>query len=270
MKLRKPEEWVAAPNDEDVVWVHSLDLLDYVLEGNVEKSKWKGRDLNGASYLNIIRDAMAEGPGEPDPEWFKALDKMWKPKKKYRTRKSKSGPKFNVRGYIEYKAGDKAARCFQTYYKTTEGKKEALTIVFEMCIHGGQTNGKEMEQRHKEIYNAALSCERDGIPCRVVAFTSSRAGDSRHYPKAPQDLTIKYFIVVKDYNERIYPGIWGALKTNKTSNALQNCIHNYFSGTHASGNGNSQNKINFAEYVPQNEKVEVMSGKHISFERRDG
>ena len=268
MRLRKPEEWVAAPDDEDVVWVHSLDLLDYVMEGDVSKSKWKGRDRSGATYLEIIQNAMAQGPGEPDPEWYKALDKMWKPKKKYRTRKAKAGAQFNVNGFINLKAGDKHARCFKTYYKTFEGKKEALTIVFEMCIHGGQTTGSEMQERHKEIYNAALQCEKDGIPCRVVAFTSSHAGSGRHGKGVSNDLLIKYFIVVKDYNERIYPGIWGALKDNRTSNALQNCIHNYFSGTHASGNSNSQNAINFAEYVPANEKVEVMSGKHIRFEGR--
>jgi hypothetical protein len=270
MRLRKPQEWIDAPKEEDVVWVHSLDLLDHVLQGDVEKSKYKGREQNGEYYLQIIRDAMADGPGEPDPEWFNQVEREWKPKKKYRTRKAKAGAKFNVKGFIERKGGDRSARCFSKYYKTDEGKKEALTIFFEMCIHGGQTHEKHMEQRHREIYNLTLQAEREGTPCRVVAFTSCKASGGRLYPKAPADMIIKYFIVVKDYNERIYPGIWGALKNNMTSNALQNCIHNYFSGVHASGNGNSQNAVNIAEYIPSNEKVEVLEGKHLSYERRDG
>ena len=45
------------------------------------------------------------------------------------------------------------------------------------------------------------------------------------------------YLVVKDYDDPIFPGIWSAFKSNRATNNFLNCFMDFIVGTHASGNG---------------------------------
>jgi hypothetical protein len=264
--IRSPSYWIERHHAGDSpreIWVHALDLLEHVLKMDTDNSFYKtpicgtkkGSVNGGQTYLEHLDEAM-QTPPPPDPEFENIMQDCFRKKKKYKLRQSKRGQRFNVGGYISMKAGDKDARPFKKYYKDHK-RETAKTLVFEMCTPYIDRDKDYQRDRHKIIYSVALACEAKNIPCRVVGYLGTDTGrkDEGEY---------RFFVVIKDYNEKIYPGIWGALQSCATSNSFENSIMNYFVATKATNNGYPHVKCELEKYIPDDEDVLVINGRNTS------
>ena len=87
-----------------------------------------------------------------------------------------------------------------------------------------------LEECHQKAYGIALRAEADGVPCRVIAI---------HGLEIPEftGVNAERWMIIKDFNDPIFPGIWGAFKNNATTNTFNNVCEDYLYGTSCPGNG---------------------------------
>lgn len=216
-----PEEYIQLkPRD---AWLHAIDVLRHVLKGDTKQTCF--RDPNdgvaGKACLAELRAALEKH--SPDGAFDTVLEQhvITSPKRVART--SDSGD-FDPDRYF---AGDE--RCFEEWEKHDLPSGDGLTLLIDADISWAARGDSDMAKRHERAYRLCLQAEAEGVPCRVVASFCSEIREFRKY--------LHLFLIIKDWRDPIFPGIWGAMQSNLTCNALINTIMDYLVGTSTHGNG---------------------------------
>ncbi|MFP3869032.1 MAG: hypothetical protein ACLFUU_12905 [Desulfobacteraceae bacterium] len=222
--MQTAAEYIAKPrgNPENTLWLHGMDALEHILQGDTDQTAFKDRG-DSREHLNTLKREM-ETPC-PTEDFQEALEEVEFSKPRWKARASQEGD-FEVEAWLN---GESA--CFTEYFKDSR-QVNAISVVLDMVVPWRERHGAYMAPRHRKVYQIALEAEAQGIPCRVVACFSEKV------PEYRKDLRI--FLVIKDYDDPIFPGLWGGLKSNLTANAFINCFMDYIVGTRHPNNGNLQ------------------------------
>ena len=232
-----------------VAWLYGLDVLTHVLQGDHNQTAYK--DCSPAKgYLRSLSAELGEHKVQDDFDTI--IEERYKTEYRVEPLDSEMG-ELDVDKFL-----DSNPRCFNEYHKDAH-IRAGITIAFEFSMEYGARDGSEMLTTHKECYAIAAECEANQTPCRVIAcgclqipelkpsgdrphrgrFANTEAYMKAHkkYDELEKSMFFRAYIIVKDYQDPIFPGIWGAFKDNRSSNDFTNVLMDYLVGTRASGNG---------------------------------
>lgn len=243
-----PDEYIEIK--PQVAWIHALDVLKHVLKGDHTETAYKDDDPSEKFFRELTKE-MQKHSKVADDAFLEIQDECYMPVKKYKAFASDCDGEFDVDSFL-----DNDERCFREDLKV-RSRKPALTLVFDMGIPYGERDGKEMEERHQIIYRMTMEAMSEGRPIRVIAASVCRIDEFYTNP-------FRLYMIVKDFSDPIFPGIWGALKNNKCTNSLANVIYDYLVGTHTSSNGYPE-YWNAAKDLDEGDEVIVVRPKRVSY-----
>lgn len=215
-----PQEYIR--KKPELIWMHGLDALKHCLKGDATQTAYGDdkpvvhllaelkRDLGVHSEYDAKFDEMRETTFIRDFEVNETPSEVGE---------------LDIDAYINHDE-----LMFEECIKVEQDNSaEAITVVMDMGIAAAERQGSEMAERHRKIYQLCLKSEADEIPIRVVAAVEIVSNKPAK--------TFKIFLVIKDYEDPIFPALWGAFKTNETTNTFLNVIMDYLIGIHDKGNG---------------------------------
>ena len=226
------------------LWINGLDIVSHCLQRDHTQSFYKD-DSPALHHWDEWSDAMQDKVKAED-NFDDIYDNAYAPKKAWKNINRESGA-LCVSSYLSG-----AKRCFKTRKKLRQ-THDALSILIDISIPYCERSQNYMVKRHKAVYELIAQCDSDDRPVQIVGVTSQRI------PELKKPLNI--FIMVKDYNDSIFPSIWGALKTNETCNSFINVIMDYFVGTSTFGNGSPRDLLNAEQYFPMNEELIIFGSR---------
>ncbi len=231
-KLRTPEEWMDNPTND--FWVHGLAMVSHLLQGRKARRAWDGRYKDSTDHVHA-RDGSFHGGAREERRRFNAtVEATFKKKPRFTQRRGFEGD-FDVDGWLE-RGGlelkpDAPQDFFMESVKEPRDDMSTLTIVLDASVPYDHRGDGTMQERHRQSYQLALRAEGDGRPCRVVTFSR------QNYPEMDP---LNWLTIVKDFDDPIFPGIWGVFATSIAANAVLNVAANAMFGTKCSGNGYSR------------------------------
>jgi hypothetical protein len=206
------------------LWVHALDVLRHVLRGDHLDTLYKD-DRPSSSFLRELQSYLDGKPKEVDC-FLEAKHNVFIQERRWRRFDSECGD-LSVERYL-----DGELRPFDDYRKKFVDKP-AITLVMDISVPHSERDGKEIAERHRQIYNYACLANKEGRPCRVIG-----AERRKHPEDAIEDL--RTLTILKDYDDPIFPAIWAAFEDNRLANSYANATADYFLGSCAHGNGTYQ------------------------------
>lgn len=213
------EEYIKRPTP--LIWMHALDILRHVLKGDTEQTAFKDNISPNRTCLQELRKDLEEHL-KYDPGFDELVERT-------NFRAKRRVPMWDDSGDLEVGAYiDREELCFTDYPKVDRPDTNGITITFDMFVAWKDRDGDYMIERHRKAYELAVQAEAEGVPCRVIGVVTSKIPEFSE--------TCRCFAVIKDFNDPIFPGIWGALKTNRTTNNFINTIADFLVGTRQCGN----------------------------------
>jgi hypothetical protein len=203
----------------DPLWIHALDVLKHVLKGEVQDTFFKD-NCPSSGFLDELRSHLDGKPKEVD-SFLEAKHNAFIQERRWRRVDSEHGD-LSVERFI-----DGEPRPCDDYRKKYVDKP-AITIVMDMTVPYSEREGSSLSIRHKTIYKYACEANKQGRPCRVIAAECADLSEKERH---------KTFVVLKDYDDPIFPSIWAAFESNRLANSFINSYMDYFIGTTHSGNG---------------------------------
>jgi hypothetical protein len=245
--------WIASPHGGEV-WLHGLDVLGVVLRADAKGcSRPRGGENQprDKEHLEDLRDAIDQY--QRDARLDQAVaDCFSRPRRRSRTILAQDGDDISVEGYIE---GD-VRRLFERPVREEARRKAAVSIVIDGNCSAADRHLNYMESRQAQAYALVMQCERDGRPCRVVVRKESQ------YSDRPELGMVSWHFVAKDWDEPMFPALWGAFKNNPTTNDFWNCICAFIVGGAPDGNGHVRNYN--LDSLPADEEIIVVDGGKAS------
>lgn len=221
-----------------VTWIHSVDLLKHVLVGDRQNTMFNANTCSDANTcLNELRSEL-ENHRKKD-NFANIMESSYIKKKKRVKEVFCEEGELDVDRYLDNSPTPFVYYPYKKYYYPQE------TIVMDATIPHAHRGQNYMEERHEEIYKIACTSESEGRPCRVIAVDATKIPEFKDKP-------IIIFNVIKDFEDPIFPAIWGALKTNKSTNSLGVVIAAFFFGTKAPNCGRVVD-IFIDDYIPRKE-----------------
>jgi len=213
-----PEEYIQQKPKK--FFMHILDLCPHILKGDYKLTAYQDDDPSLEAFEDFRR-AMSEKVNLDN--LTEVYEETYRRSWKWNTVKSDGGD-LVVEDYIA-----REELCFEEWVKE-EDRKPALTILMDASIPACERSGTSLKRRHEKIYRITAESESEGRPCRVIACFGV------DIPEIKGDMMTAYF-VIKDYDDPIFSGIWGALKNNRAGNDFANVVMDFLVGTAAVGNG---------------------------------
>lgn len=229
----KPKEILQFETLPEVVWLHGLDLLEHILQGDTEQTFFRST----MDHKDLLEQLQEELQKVEEDKFQEINEELGKRKAQFIEFKDEEGD-FDPEAYIE---GDDFV-FIEEEKQHQQGK--GLNLFIDLSIPWHDRTKKDMQKRHEQVYSLALERESYNYPTRVIAAYSAKIMEKEN--------PIKVFVVLKDYDDPIFPGLWGGLKNNKTGNCFLNCIQNYFIGTGSMGNGHIE-RISLSKIVQDEE-----------------
>jgi len=217
--MQTPQEYVE--QKPLVMFVHALEAVEYCLQGGDTRTAYPSPN-RAWTFFYALKTAMERGAAEPPEEFGEIEQQVFNPRKRTREVDSENG-EINIDRYL-----NRERLCFDEPVKIPQDAP-SVSIVLDMAIPWGERESQDMAARHKEVYRLALEAEANQIPCRVIAAVGMSIPERRD--------NLRCYLVVKDYDDPIFQGIWGALATNATTNDFVNVLMDFLIGTRADGNG---------------------------------
>ena len=202
------------------IWMHAIDAVMHILKGDLNRTAYGDKHPTWDCWKDF-RTEMEEHGVKKD-SFQDIIKEKYRPVYKVKSFDSECG-ELDVDRYL-----DRNSRCFNEYERDMT-HKPAVSLVIDASIPAMERGGTAMINRHKIIYSIAVECEAERRPCRVIAVGGIRISEVRQ--------NMKMYLVVKDYDDPIFPGIWSAFKSNRATNNFLNCFMDFIVGTHDSGNG---------------------------------
>ncbi|NIR13950.1 MAG: hypothetical protein GWN77_01090 [Gammaproteobacteria bacterium] len=225
---------------DNVLWFHGLELMDHLCKGDWEQTYWKNK-YPIYEYLDIMRDAMSNR--NVDPQFQEIVENSYCPKEQWAETWDEQG-QFDLDSWL---SGEE--QCFiETERQYDLG--DAVSVLMSVNVPYCDVNKTYMVDRQRKVYEVVAKCDSENRPCRVIAVKNEILQEIH-------DDTLKIFTVIKDYDDPIFPAIWGCFWDNETTNAYANCFSDYFLGTHSWGNGTPTSLKNASQYFPEDEHLIV-------------
>jgi hypothetical protein len=219
--------------------VHGLDILQHILKGDTDDTFYKAKN-DHKKYLFELQEELAK---HSDPEELnKVLADNMSKKDKW-TRYDSTEGDLDVQRFINNKGNGDIGPVFDDYQKIRK-PKPAMTLILDCAIPHSERSLNEMKERHREVFTMAVQAFQEGRPCRIIALWCCDY-EEEHVHR-------KFFVTIKDFNDPIFSGIWGAFKTNRSTNSFLNVMMDYFIGSEDSGNG-SPSSLNVSRHMPEQE-----------------
>ncbi|MBW1799378.1 MAG: hypothetical protein JRJ85_01480 [Deltaproteobacteria bacterium] len=240
-----PEEYIQ--KKPDIAWLYGLDVLEHCLQGDSEKTAYENKDVSW-DRLDGLR-AELEKHKKADMMFDEIRENVCLDGLKIEEVSSETGD-LNIERYL-----DGNDRCFDEYIKEmNDDALDGVSVFMDMAIDWSQRNDNQMIARHRRIYEICLECEAANVPCRVIAAAGVDIPEL--------DKPLKLFIVIKDYNDPIFPGLWGAFKTNMSTNDFLNVVMDLLVGTICAGNG-APVPIHVRNAVDEEEEIRIINGERV-------
>jgi hypothetical protein len=208
-------------------FIHAVELLRHVLKGDHRQTAYvgKGKNFKSTHHLRDLMEYMEEHKKESNADFKRLQKESYRRKKAWRDIDAETGD-IQIDRYLNNE------RKMYTDQQSTIKKKRALSLIFDIGTNANERGDSFVNKRYEKIYKLTFQAMADRRPCRVIAVDGHGITEIRGRPLA-------MYMVIKDYRDPIFPGIWGALKGNAQANTLLNCIAEYFIGTEDYGNGHS-------------------------------
>lgn len=228
------------------LFIHNLNLLEHVLKADPKQTAYKGNTTPywaaHRAFTEEMEKAVPLGNYRKIEEGFnKRLTTVEIP--------SDQGA-LNVDRYL---GGD--LLCFDEPVKRFKPRL-SRTIIFDFGKNECESGGNDCQKRYETVYKQVLECEEQGTPCRVIGAEGHRFSEI-----SPNILRV--YIIVKDYNDPIFPAIWACIKTNRASWALGNVIADFLVGTKDVGNGSAVH-FSIGDDIPRDEDIQIVDSVKIS------
>lgn len=256
--LLKPKEFIAEFQKADnktkakmlTVWVYLEDMLQLVLESKAEESIYKNNrpeerllEALRSKYENALKDPLPKGN-----HFDETFEDHYIPQIRHREVYSDMG-EIDIDRYLE-----KHPKMFSEVI-TIEHERRAKTVIFEMGVNWNERYREDVAERFKKIYALASQAEGNGEPLRVIAAFGHNIRELD--PIAPNAPYFRFFMVIKDYDDPIFPGIWGILRNNTSANYFINGIADFWEGTHEIVNGRVVKFSISAKDFPEDEIIVI-------------
>lgn len=214
------EEVLANPPQEEMT-LHCMDVLKHVLKGK-DAATMFGSPVRDDEWdiFKTFREAL-EARAETD-DFDEVVEECYQPKKRWKMRYSESDGDFCVDRYL-----DNDPRMFESESKELD-KTDGLTLILDMICGYDERDSNKMQQRHTKCYTEAMEALSIGRPVRVLGILPL---------SFPERKKLFVHIVIKDWDDPIFPGIWGVLKNNLTGNCFWNVLCDFLIGTKSGHNG---------------------------------
>lgn len=226
--LLTPDQWIDNPVQD--FWVHGLALVSHILQGRKARRAWNGAYKDNTDlYMSEMVRAMEEH-SKKDEGFNEVVEGCYRRKPRFIQRRGLEGDfdtdLWLARGGLTLEPGAPNDFFFEDV-KVPRDDASTLTIVIDASIPYADRGTPHMAARHKQAYNLALKAEGEGRPCRVIAF--SKLGFAER-----QD--VRVITIVKDFDDPVFPGIWGIFSGSTEANAAINVYSNALFGTRSRGN----------------------------------
>lgn len=229
----------------ECLFIHNLDLLEHMLKADPKATAYNGTHR---PYWEAHRTFIQEMERVIPVDNYRKIEEGFNKRLTTTEVPSDSGA-LNIDRYI---GGD--LLCFDEPVKRFRPRL-SRTIIFDFGKNECENSGTDCQHRYEKIYKQVLECEERGEPCRVIAAEGHRFSEIR--PKV-----LRVYIVVKDYNDPIFPAIWACIKTNRAAWALGNVIADFLVGTNDSTNG-SATSFQIGDDIPKDEDVQIVDSVKI-------
>jgi len=221
----------------DRAFLYMPDVVTHILKQDTRQTVFKCPEVEPFWIKGFIK-ALNE-PAEP-PEIFDSCLDSYNPRRRHKELDADSGD-IEIDRYLN---GD--PRPFIDVF-SIQTPRPARTILIDSCLSANERHDDMITEQHKAVYMEALKAEADGTPFRVIACRSSKINER------PEPYTV--YIVIKDWNDPIFPNIWGALKTSKSTNDFGNCFQDFITGSYTSANGRPSITYYENDFPPEEEII---------------
>jgi hypothetical protein len=230
------------------LWIPAIDLMEHILKFQQDNTIFKNAHHSGVNqYIDILRNEIDKD--RDDFETFnEAFDNAYIPTKKYKPERADDG-ELLIDAYI---GGEK--KPFEDMVQVLEDSKKALSIFINFGLNYGERHGNSIDQAYKEVYRIAASCEADNRPCRVIGTFADRVDEDN------RSCLVRLMVVLKDYNDPIFPTIWAGINNNLVAHALCVCVFAFLIGTTDLGMGRMIT-FQISDIVESDEDVLTFGGK---------
>lgn len=244
-------QWIKNPHSGNT-WFHGLDVLGHILRADPEAvSKPRSPESSDQSYLSELRAEIEQYKRDTRLDELCA-DVFSRPRKRTRHIIAEDGDDVYVDGYV----GGNRREYFTRARREEARHKPALSICFEGNVPHDDRGADYIEKYQLDAYDLIIKAEREGRPCRCVVLMEQGYSDrdDGHY---------RFHLVVKDWNEPVFPALWGCFKNNKTANTLANTMTAFIVGGNPWGNGTPKRFT--LDSLPDGEEVVVVGHKNKRF-----
>lgn len=232
--ISKGEQLPVGRVHREALEVKAVDIMKHVLDRNA-KSRF---GLATEGQILTANNRIAEAVGESEKIDTKKLyrDKLKSfslPANKFQTRLDEEGEEFDVEAFLEeggptgYRPGEKIFRA----NTKAERRKEGVLMLIPLAVPGREAGSSYMKRVHEHAYSVAIECESKGEPCKILGVLSIK------YKIRKKTYILDTSIVIKDWEDPIFPGIWGLIMSNEASNILCFAMSYKLVGTSEDGAG---------------------------------
>ncbi len=230
------KEYIARRMPEKA-FLYMPDVIEHILKHDTRKTVYKCPTTEEYCFNEFLERLKA--PPEA-PEIFESCIDAYSPRRRHKELNADSG-NFDIGRYLE---GER--RPFVDVF-SIQSPQPARTILIDSCLAAHERDDDAITEQHKAIYADTLRAEADGTPVRVVACRSSKIDEL----KKPYTV----YIIIKDWNDPIFPDIWGALKTGASTNSFGNCFQDFITGSHSPANGHPSTTLYGEDFPPEEEII---------------
>lgn len=243
-------------NPGDILWAHGLDVLGHVLKGKGADTAWKKtgdyiQDRVIEEYIEPLSDAL-KNPPTYDKNFENMVETTFKKVKRYKTVRTDEGGDFDVELWLErggFKNDGRKDFYLEEVKQISNGLSRPLTIVVEGGISCVERDKPEiMKDRHDQAYGMTLKAEAEGRPSRVLAIERTKFSER----------TVISLWILKDFDDPIFPGIWGAFQDSQMANALGCSVGAFLFGT-------SSINLGTIKQIKKSEIEDLLDGEEVVY-----
>ncbi len=204
-------------NGPITLWFHATDLMEHILNFKQGNTIFPTTSTRYQKYIDIVREEI-----DRDRDDFETFDEMFEnsylKKKKYKPEMSDSEGELDIEAYIA-----KEKKLFERYVEVVKETKSAISIFINFGLNYHERRNRDVKEAYEQVYQIAATCEAEDRPCRVIGCYALRAETYNNVIKIP--------ILLKDYNDPIFPSIWAGICNNTVAHALCCLIPTYLVGS---------------------------------------
>ena len=223
---------------DNVLWFHGLELMDHLVQGDYEQTFWK-HPYPDYSFLDEMREAMSNR--NVDPRFAEIVENSYCSKEQWVETWDEVGS-FDLDSWL---SGNQ--NCFVEVERQYQ-LGNAVSVLMSANVPYNDRSDNYMVERQRQVYEIVARCDSENRPVRVIAVLHERLSEVN---------PLTAFTIIKDYDDPIFPAIWGCFFDNRTTNAFGNCFSDYMLGTSSIGNGRPIGLNNAKQYFPMDEELIV-------------